>query len=191
MDHAEHWSCFWHGLHRFRACDNGVQQINGALEFNQCLHRADVPSRDSMALIGYGKQGAAVGGIGFLMIKNRRVSAGSSQTGTRARKLKNKEGYRSIKSPARVSEKRVDLAGLRCEIGARHGLTSIVACDLLKKPLKLADITIHSELELAIAVMVRPEGANHQWRRNPPGELSIDPVADERLMRVTAWIGAW
>jgi hypothetical protein len=28
---------------------------------------------------------------------------------------------------------------------------------------------------------VRPEGANHQWRRNPPGELSIDPVADERL----------
>src|ERR1700732_3807280 len=26
----------------------------------------------------------------------------------------------------------------------------------------------------------RPEGANHQWRRNPPGELSIDPVADER-----------
>ena len=37
---------------------------------------------------------------------------------------------------------------------------------------------------------VRPEGANHQWRRNPPGELSIDPVADERLMRVTAWVGA-
>src|SRR6202140_1975200 len=35
---------------------------------------------------------------------------------------------------------------------------------------------------------VRPEGANHQWRRNPPGELSIDPVADERLMRVTAWV---
>ena len=25
---------------------------------------------------------------------------------------------------------------------------------------------------------VRPEGANHQWRKNPPGELSIDPVAD-------------
>jgi hypothetical protein len=30
---------------------------------------------------------------------------------------------------------------------------------------------------------VRPEGANHQWRKNPPGELSIDPVADEQLMR--------
>jgi hypothetical protein len=29
---------------------------------------------------------------------------------------------------------------------------------------------------------VRPEGANHQWRKNPPGELSIDPVADEQLV---------
>jgi len=37
---------------------------------------------------------------------------------------------------------------------------------------------------------VRPEGAKHQWRKNPPGELSIDPVADERLVRVTAWVGA-
>jgi hypothetical protein len=34
---------------------------------------------------------------------------------------------------------------------------------------------------------VRPEGANHQGRKNPPGEFSMDPVADERLMRVTAW----
>ena len=32
---------------------------------------------------------------------------------------------------------------------------------------------------------VRPEGANHQWRKIPPGELSIDPEADERLGRVT------
>jgi hypothetical protein len=31
---------------------------------------------------------------------------------------------------------------------------------------------------------VRSEGANHQWRKNPPGELSIDPVADERLVWV-------
>ena len=39
-------------------------------------------------------------------------------------------------------------------------------------------------------VAVRPEGANHQWRKNPPGNLSIDPVADERLMRITARVGA-
>jgi hypothetical protein len=39
-------------------------------------------------------------------------------------------------------------------------------------------------------VAVRPEGANPQWRKNPPGELPIDPVADERLVRVTAWVGA-
>src|SRR5215469_1570666 len=30
-----------------------------------------------------------------------------------------------------------------------------------------------------------PEGANHQWRRNPPRNLSIDLVADERLGQVT------
>jgi hypothetical protein len=34
-------------------------------------------------------------------------------------------------------------------------------------------------------VVVRPEGACHQWRRVPPRELSIDLVADERLGRVT------
>jgi len=28
---------------------------------------------------------------------------------------------------------------------------------------------------------VRPEGANHQWRKIPPRELSIDLEADERL----------
>jgi hypothetical protein len=28
---------------------------------------------------------------------------------------------------------------------------------------------------------VRPEGANHQWRKIPPRKLSIDLEADERL----------
>jgi len=37
---------------------------------------------------------------------------------------------------------------------------------------------------------VRLEGANHQWRKIPPGELSIDPEADEQLGRVTGWAGA-
>jgi hypothetical protein len=32
---------------------------------------------------------------------------------------------------------------------------------------------------------VRAEGAHHQWRKIPSGELSIAPVADERLCRVT------
>jgi len=32
---------------------------------------------------------------------------------------------------------------------------------------------------------VRPEGVCHQWREMPPGELSIGPVADERLGRAT------
>jgi hypothetical protein len=37
---------------------------------------------------------------------------------------------------------------------------------------------------------VRPEGANHQWRRIPPRELSIDLEADERFGRVTGRAGA-
>jgi hypothetical protein len=41
-----------------------------------------------------------------------------------------------------------------------------------------------------LLVAVRPEGADHQWRRIPPGELSIDPVADERLVRATVRAGA-
>ena len=37
---------------------------------------------------------------------------------------------------------------------------------------------------------VRPEGANYQWRKIPPRELSIDLEADERLDWVTGWAGA-
>jgi hypothetical protein len=37
---------------------------------------------------------------------------------------------------------------------------------------------------------VRPEGVCHQWRKMPPGELSIGPVADERLGRATERAGA-
>jgi hypothetical protein len=41
-----------------------------------------------------------------------------------------------------------------------------------------------------LLLAVRPEGANHQWRKIPPGELSIDPVANERLGWVTGRAGA-
>src|SRR5690349_21175782 len=37
---------------------------------------------------------------------------------------------------------------------------------------------------------VRPEGANHQWRKISPGELSIASVADERLGWVTDLVEA-
>jgi hypothetical protein len=44
----------------------------------------------------------------------------------------------------------------------------------------------HGEATFEIGfVLVRPEGACHQWRTVPPRELSIDLVADERLGRVT------
>ena len=37
---------------------------------------------------------------------------------------------------------------------------------------------------------VRPEGAEHQWRKMPPRELSVDLVADERGGRVTGRLEA-
>ena len=37
---------------------------------------------------------------------------------------------------------------------------------------------------------VRPEGAFHQWREDPPRELSIALVADERFGWATGWIEA-
>ena len=46
-----------------------------------------------------------------------------------------------------------------------------------------------SEMERRL-LAVRPEGADHQWRKIPPGELSIDLVADERFGRVTGRAGA-
>jgi hypothetical protein len=61
-------------------------------------------------------------------------------------------------------------------------------CSRMPRSSKTVGFTLPHCMSPVLAV--RPEGANHQWRRNPPGELSIDPVADERLMRVTAWVGA-
>jgi hypothetical protein len=37
---------------------------------------------------------------------------------------------------------------------------------------------------------VRPDGARHQWRKVPPRELSVDLVADERLVWATGWVEA-
>ncbi len=37
---------------------------------------------------------------------------------------------------------------------------------------------------------VRPEGAEHQWREDPPRELSVDLVADGRGGRVTGRLEA-
>ena len=37
---------------------------------------------------------------------------------------------------------------------------------------------------------VRPDGARHQWRKVPPRELSVDLVADERLVWATGRVEA-
>ena len=49
---------------------------------------------------------------------------------------------------------------------------------------------VHSMKAGQSAPSSAPEGANHQWRKIPPGELSIDPEAGERLGRVTGRVGA-
>jgi hypothetical protein len=41
-----------------------------------------------------------------------------------------------------------------------------------------------------LQMAVRPEGAKHLWRKNPPRKLSIDLEANERLGRVTGRAGA-
>ena len=57
----------------------------------------------------------------------------------------------------------------------------------LSRPVSGGTTVLHCICRL---LAVRPEGADHQWRENPPGELSIDPVADERLVWVTVRVGA-
>jgi hypothetical protein len=48
----------------------------------------------------------------------------------------------------------------------------------------------HERKDVTPPYSVRPEGANHQWRKISPGELSIASVADERLGRVTDLVEA-
>ena len=45
-------------------------------------------------------------------------------------------------------------------------------------------------MQLSLTFAVRPDGAFHQWREDPPRELSIALVADERFGRATGWIEA-
>ena len=43
---------------------------------------------------------------------------------------------------------------------------------------------------LSLENSVRPDGAFHQWREDPPGELSMALVADERRRWVTGGVEA-
>ena len=58
--------------------------------------------------------------------------------------------------------------------------------DLLVPPQPLRLLLLqHLSPSKHVEYFVRPEGVCHQWRKEPPGELSIGPVADERLDRAT------
>jgi uncharacterized caspase-like protein len=76
----------------------------------------------------------------------------------------------------------------------QHGAFTKVLLDALSSSARDVDtdhngVISMSEL-VAYVATVRPEGANYLWRKIPPGELSIDPVADERLGWVTGRAGA-
>jgi hypothetical protein len=47
-----------------------------------------------------------------------------------------------------------------------------------------------TELELEKWLSVGSAPRTARILSGPPGELSIDPIADERLVRVTEWVGA-
>ena len=81
--------------------------------------------------------------------------------------------------------------------GGHSGVFShVVTPRLSPSPLDVGLVAHRSEKLAPLAgdggpvVAVRPEGANHLWRKKPPRELSIDLVADERLGRVTGRAGA-
>ena len=72
----------------------------------------------------------------------------------------------------------------------RESRTRTVLCG--GRAMKHTSLPLQSSLLRCMSrlLAVRPEGANHLWRKNPPRELSIDLVADERLDRVTGRAGA-
>jgi hypothetical protein len=57
-------------------------------------------------------------------------------------------------------------------------------------PVLMTSCQVSLYLKIGPVMAVRPEGANHQWRKIPPRELSIDLEADERLGRATGRAGA-
>ena len=71
---------------------------------------------------------------------------------------------------------------------------SLLDIDVPPTLLALATEVIEQKFSLlhcmSLQLAVRPEGANHQWRKIPPRELSIDLEADERLGRATGRAGA-
>jgi hypothetical protein len=90
--------------------------------------------------------------------------------------------------------------GLRLDLSA-HALSKIFArYEIFKMVLNLSgDIvdygvyrgaSLFSWRNLIEIFAVRPDGAYHQWRKDPSRELSIALVADERFGRATGWIEA-
>ena len=69
----------------------------------------------------------------------------------------------------KLSDKKRTLQLLRLLMTARRRVTRLLT------PLFDFDPLLR---RISPVAAVRPEGANHQWRKNTPGELSINPVSN-------------
>ena len=67
----------------------------------------------------------------------------------------------------------------------QHHTEAARKCPLLLKADTRNPLRSHFFNSLSHKRTVRPEGAEHQWRKMPPRELSVDLLADERGGRVT------
>src|SRR4051794_467847 len=99
------------------------------------------------------------------------------------------------RDPARILQHTLDLAPdrlvqpIRAHLRVRAqalaaeavGITAAAAIIGVGPPLALSR-TQANGLAVIPHFPVRPDGAYHQWRRVPPGELSIAPVADDGLV---------
>src|SRR5215467_10822175 len=79
-----------------------------------------------------------------------------------------------------------------CRIGNRNERiqTSRLLNQNCAVALELESMLLSIPLQIPFSTVVRPEGAQHQWREVPPRELSVDLVADERFGRATGRIEA-
>jgi len=65
-----------------------------------------------------------------------------------------------------------------------------MSCRILPRPAPRWNPLSPTFHTVCLTFAVRPDGAYHQWRKDPSRELSIALVADERFGRVTGWIEA-
>jgi hypothetical protein len=109
--------------------------------------------------------------------------------GTRSATFAPTSAGRDTERYRRYSE---ELVELKPDVILASASPSVAALQRITRsvPIVFANVVDPVGAGYVTSLAVRLEGANHQWRKIPPGELSINPGADERLGRVTGRAGA-